>query len=127
YYDTASLTNIKGLSNLKSIGGDLVIQENDGLTSLEGLNNLTSINGYVLITNHDLLTSLDALSNIETINIDLIIRNNGGLTSLGLTELSAVDGNLKIYNNTQLPNDLAVSLGSQAVIGGETSIYGNQE
>merc|ERR1712188_90484 len=40
-----SVTSLKGLEGLTSIGGDLDIEYNDNLTSLAGLEGLTSIGG----------------------------------------------------------------------------------
>lgn len=54
---TADLVDILGLQNLTSIGGDLLIFFNENLTSLDGLENITSIGGNVTIEqNHQLST-----------------------------------------------------------------------
>src|SRR5690606_12196009 len=41
----STITNLDGLSNLTSVGGNLYISSNSSLTNLDGLSNLTSVGG----------------------------------------------------------------------------------
>merc|ERR1711937_62347 len=54
-----SVTSLKGLEGLTSVGGDLWIRDNDQLTSLAGLEGLTSVGGALYISGNSQLTSLD--------------------------------------------------------------------
>ena len=59
-----SITSLAKLNNLKSIGGDLVIQNNSLLSSINGLGNCNSIGENLIIKNNDVLESLDGLDEI---------------------------------------------------------------
>ena len=100
-----TLTNLSGLDNLTSIGGDLRINSNDGLTSLNGLSDsLTSIGGTLQIFNNDSLTSLSGLENLNSIEGWLQIIDNDALTSLsGLDSLDHTTlQHLRIEDNPNL-------------------------
>jgi len=43
--NSTDITNIDGLANLTSVGGDLYIYGNASLTNIDGLANLTSVGG----------------------------------------------------------------------------------
>ncbi len=59
------ITNLDGLNNITSIGGDLEFLYNDVLFSLVGLENLTSINGFINFQNCPSLNSLSGLDNVD--------------------------------------------------------------
>ena len=102
-FENSTLKNLTGLENLTSVGGDLEIFDNDALTSLTGLDNLTSVGGYLLIRENTVLTNLSGLENITSVGGSLYISDNGALTSLtGLDNLTSVGGYLNIYNNAVL-------------------------
>ena len=44
--NSSDITNLDGLANITSVGGDLDIYYNDALTNLDGLANLTSVGGF---------------------------------------------------------------------------------
>ena len=67
--NSADITNLDGLANLTSVGGDLEAYQrgNGALTNLDGLANLTSVGGYLDIYGNDALTNLDGLANITSV------------------------------------------------------------
>lgn len=72
-YQSYALTNLDGLSSLRSIGGALAIpgNGNDALTNLDGLGALTTIGDSVIIGNayggNPALANLDGLSALTTV------------------------------------------------------------
>ena len=94
-YNTA-LTNLTGLNNSTSIGGDLVIISNDALTNLSALMNLTFIGGDLSIGSNPVLINLTGLEGLSSVG-NLWIYDNATLTSLeGLNNLNFIGGNLEI-------------------------------
>lgn len=93
------LTSIKGLSNLKSVNGDLII-DNTRLRDLEGFENLNEVGG------------------------DLIILDNGSLDSLaGMAHLTRIGGRLVVEGNALLSGSLngppmLIEVGGDLIIGG---------
>lgn len=84
--EAADLPDIKGLSKLTSVGGELIIKNNSALTTLEGLENLTSVGRGIRIEANQALTSIEALSKIGSVNKvnlqHITLRANPALTSL---------------------------------------------
>ncbi len=103
------ITNLNGLNQITSIGGDLEISGNDSLANLTGLSQLTSIGGDVVIELNDMLSNLDGLHQLTSIGGDLTIQYNFGLTSLtGLDNLTALSNRLDIRGNTILDDISAI-------------------
>jgi hypothetical protein len=128
----AVLTSMNGLNNLTSAGGSVWIVANAVLTSMTGLNKLTSTGGEVVIfSNHALisLTGLDSLTSVGgNLIIGWILGGNSSLSSLtglesltsvggsleitlsdlahlnGLSQLNAVEGDLRLTQNSSLQN-----------------------
>jgi hypothetical protein len=99
----SDITNLMGLDNLTSIGGNIDIGSNPALTSLTGLENITSIAGGLGISSNDALTSLTGLENVTSIGGHLNIYENYALTSLtGLENVTSIGGGFSIYNNDAL-------------------------
>lgn len=90
--------------NCTEIAGNLYIGKNSGLsdiTDLSPLNNLVSVNGWIAIY-HTSLTSINGLTNLTTVEEDMDIWNNSLLTSInGFSNLTTIKG-LDIRNNTSL-------------------------
>lgn len=84
--EAADLPDIKGLSKLTSVGGELIIKNNSELVTLEGLENLTSVGRGIRIEGNQALTSIQALSKIGGANKatlqHITLRANPALTSL---------------------------------------------
>jgi len=92
------ITNLNGLSNIVSIGGNLKIISATNLSNLDGLNNLTHVGGNLIIQYNPNLSSLSALSKLNSIGGDLFFYANK-LTSLsGLDNLVTVGGKLELQS-----------------------------
>jgi hypothetical protein len=105
----SDITDLVGLANLTSVGGDLYISFNGALTNLDGLANLTSVGGDLYIgggfNGNPALTNIDGLANLTSVGGDLYIFGNAALTNLdGLANLTSVGGDLYIGDNAALTN-----------------------
>jgi hypothetical protein len=126
---SSDITNLDGLSVLKSIGGILLIGSpvGDGnplLTSLSGLHNLTHISGILFIEHNDMLTSLTGLDSITSLMQGMLITGNLRLKSLtGLEGVTIVGGGLAINFNDSLIN--LSGLKNITYVGGYLDIFGN--
>jgi len=105
------IKNLYGLNVLTSIGGDLIIRDNDSLVSLSGLEGVLSISSDFSILGSNALINLSGLDNLTSIGGNLKIGDyffpsgNQSLTSLvGLNNLVSVGGNLTIQYNPALLN-----------------------
>ncbi len=98
-----NITNLSGLSEITTIGGDLSIHLNPGLNSLAGLNNVISIWGNLWIEENDVLTSLSGLQNLSFIGGDLWIKDNNSLAGLsGFANLTMINGDIYFFFNDSL-------------------------
>ena len=75
----SSITNLDGLANITSVGGDLAIQYTS-LVNVDGLISLTSVGGYVLIRYNAALTDLNGLVNLIDVG-DVWIASNDSLAN----------------------------------------------
>ncbi len=88
-----SITNLLGLTGLKSVGGELQISSSNVLTNLTGLDSLTSSNALKIYNNAG-LTSLTGLDHLDSVGEFFTISQNPLLTSFtGLEKLSVISGN----------------------------------
>ena len=89
---------------MTSVGGSILIEENDALTSLTGLQGVNSIGENLRITGNDELPNLLGLENVTILEADLFIMSNSSLTSLaGMENLNAeIMDDLRIYDNPLL-------------------------
>ena len=101
--DVSDITDISGLSNLRTIEGRLHIASTS-LVNLSGLEGLTTINGDLIIERNAALTELTALSNVTTIDGRLWIRVNEALVSLGGLQNIDAEGitDLRLFMNDNL-------------------------
>jgi len=98
-----SITDLSGLSQISSIGGILIIKDNEALSNLSGLQLLTAAEGGIHIDNNDALQNLHALANVTNMQGELTIRNNAILTGLGgLHNIVGPISFLTITDNPQL-------------------------
>lgn len=135
------ITNLNGLSQITSVGGDLQIDENNALTNLTGLNNITSVGGSLIIGKHitgyyayyggnSSLLNLTGLENVAFVGGDLEIGSNYLLTDItALNNITAIGGGVKIINNGTLPNltglNNVTTIGEDLFIGNDYYGYGN--
>jgi len=84
------ITNLAGLSDLKTVNGALVISSNPLLEGLEGLAGIEKIKGQLGVADNALLTSIDGLKNIDPLTIAFLkVTGNGTLSVCGLANLCA--------------------------------------
>lgn len=120
----ADISNLTGLSGTTSIGGNLVIRNNDLLTDIAGLSNLTTINSLG-IDNNDALLSLAGLSSLTNIATSLDIRNNASLEDLdGLVGVTSLGGSIDFWLNPSLTSIAGLS-GISGALSGNIVIRGN--
>jgi hypothetical protein len=112
---------------------DLKLVANTSLTSMS-FASLTSVDGGLLIDSCHALTSLADLAGLTTVSVSgqsfldfngLMITNNAGLTSLGLSGLTAIDGELRVQDNAALPTCEATDLRDAISLDGMVCISGN--
>lgn len=104
-YKKTLMTNLSGLQNIRSVGGDLQIDSNEALKSLSGLQNIQSIGGDLEILRNTSLTDLSSLDGLMSVGGDLNFMYNDALTSLaGLENITSINGSLYIYDNNALAN-----------------------
>jgi hypothetical protein len=117
-----TLVNLSGLDGLVSIGS-IQLAGNNSLESLEGLNHLTSV-GDISINGTSSLNSIEALSNLNSIGGRLNITSTYSLTSLaGLENVTGIGGDLIINNEDYLQS--LEGLSGLSVIIGDLIISGN--
>lgn len=98
-----SMTNLNGLSSIKSIDGTLYIRQSDYLTNLSGLNNLDSIGGALYARFNDNLISFSGLNNLKYIGDYMLVQWNAELSSVnGLNSLTYIGGDMDFYKNGKL-------------------------
>ncbi len=101
------INNLNGLSHLKTIGGDLIIDDNRALTNLGGLENLKQINGSFIISNNLNLESLcndGKIIELEAVGEFTVSNNMKLMGSNNNLEITKVKGNVSIDNNNALDN-----------------------
>jgi len=122
----SDITNLDGLSRLKSIGGALSFRDNDNLINISGLSELTSIGGPLVIEKNPALISINGLASLNSVGSWLVIRENDHLTSVsGLSKLTSIEDNLQISNNSVL--EIIDGLSSLTSVGGPLQISNNDE
>ncbi len=100
----ASGLDLKTVEGAQTITGDLIIDSTQ-LTSLIGLESLTTLGGSLIVRDNQFLTRLSgsALSNLETVGGDIEITGNAALTNADLPSLLYADS-ITIANNPALVN-----------------------
>ncbi|MCC6635904.1 MAG: T9SS type A sorting domain-containing protein, partial [Chitinophagaceae bacterium] len=103
-----NLTDLSGLSNLKTVGNNFWVADNTALTTINGLNALQTT-GQFYIGNNAALTTIN-FSNTLTGLTSFTIVNNPLLQSInGFNNITSISGSLNINNNTVLQNFNAFS------------------
>jgi hypothetical protein len=96
------ITSLAPLSELKSIGRDLVIKRNPSLKNLQGLENLTSVGNSILIRYNDSLLSLDGIENIKSNGIAMYLIDNPQLKDISAFAFLTNPKNLLIKGEPEL-------------------------
>jgi hypothetical protein len=76
----ASLKNVDGLSNLKSVGHNLSVSFNPSLKDLNGLANLESAGFKLDIWGNDMLSNIEGLSSVQGAG-ELFVADNPNLAN----------------------------------------------
>jgi uncharacterized repeat protein (TIGR01451 family) len=96
-------TPLQGMPALKSIGGDLLFNQNDLLKDYGEWPALDTIHGSISFYNHYSLSSLSGFNNLKYIGKNLKIELNEELISVtGFKNLNKVKGTIEILNNVLL-------------------------
>lgn len=118
----ASLTSLKGLAALESVGR-LTIRTNPLLASISALENVSDISNWLSIIYNPVLTSLAGLEGITVLN-SLTLYNNNALTNLtGLNNLTTTTAKLQIAGNDQLTS--LAGLQSLEFVGSDLALTNN--
>lgn len=118
-----TITNLNGLSQITSIGGEFAIHQCGFLMDLNGLNNLTHVGGNLTIRENINLVNVSALSNLSFIGGDFNFVTNPDVLSLnGLENLQEIGGGLVITQNN-IPE--LTALQNVQTIGGDVDISYN--
>jgi len=126
----ADIINLEGLNSITNIAGNLSFYWNEILTELNGLENLKSIGGNLELGRSFALTlfgvnpklnSLSGLNNLSSIGGNLTLLINRSLTDLsGLEGLTTISGNLSMVGNSHLTNLSALS--NMTTLGGDFKV-----
>ncbi|MEM9821941.1 MAG: alpha/beta fold hydrolase [Bacteroidota bacterium] len=110
--------------NLRSVGGDFVIFDNEKLASLVGLDSLSKVDGLLAINNNDQLVDLVGLGQLDTLGSHLWIFNNDQLLNLdGLDQLDTIGGGFWLAGQQNLVD--CSGLDQLKYIGEYTYIFDN--
>jgi hypothetical protein len=102
-HELSSLTSLAGLENLENIGGDFTVYHNALLGNLSNLYNLDSIGGFFYLFANDALVDFTGLGNLKSIGGYFNVSYNHALNNFaGIENLESVGGSLKIYLNNAL-------------------------
>ena len=118
---STALKNLDGLSALKSIGAQFMINGNLLLANNKGLISLTSVGEIYFYANPELLT-LEGLGKITSIKNGIQLSNNVKLTNLdGLINVAGAMNGIRISGNTALKD--FCGLNKLINGGGNTGVY----
>jgi hypothetical protein len=124
-FTNTRLREVDGLTNLRSVGGDLNFFRNWDLASLRGLWGLVNVGGNLMIHLDDSLETMDGLQQLRSVG-GLAIHSNAILRSLeALQGLETVAGDLVITGNPRLPQVDAEGFAARLLIGGTTTVAEN--
>ncbi|MCB0844690.1 MAG: T9SS type A sorting domain-containing protein [Bacteroidetes bacterium] len=124
----SDITDLTPLSNLTSIGGSLLIQQNTSLTSLDGLDGITSVGNVLTLYDNPVLPDVDGLSGLTSVggvpSVGLMMARNHVLSDLGgFSSLTSITGALFINDCDALEN--LQGFNSLTTIGGRLTIINN--
>ncbi len=98
-----TITNLDGLSQVKSIKGSLHIQDNTMLNNLNGLSQLILVDGTLSLSNNAILPNVNGLSQMKAIFGNIQITQNALLDNvIGLNGVLQIEGSVEVDNNAVL-------------------------
>ncbi|WP_461486586.1 T9SS type A sorting domain-containing protein, partial [Pedobacter sp.] len=113
------IKDLRPLQKIKSLTGNLIIQNNTILETLTGLENLTAVNGYISVATNAKLKDISALKNIsassiEKLDVGLNIQGNPVLNVCNLPNFCAYLSNPS--NPKTISGNAAVCVNEQAFL-----------
>ena len=130
---TSDITDLSPLAAITEITGNVVVQRNPLLTNLMGLNQLQSFGGNFVVGKNffgggnNVLTSLGDFTALQSISGDFAVERNTELTSLGdFPALQSIGGTFLVNGN----DNLLTSLGdfpALQTIGGNFEVTSNND
>ena len=100
----SSLADLRGLSQLVEVSGNLAISANTALESLTGLEQLREVGGDLELSNNKVLGNLHGLVGLNLVNKDLWINSNNAVQNLEGLENLVYTRTLAISHNQNLTN-----------------------
>ncbi|HET8828829.1 MAG TPA: hypothetical protein VFM79_05785 [Pelobium sp.] len=120
----STLTNLAGLENLESVGDALSIGSNESLKNFDALKSVKKVGGFLLINANPVLENIEGLKAIKNIGGYLQVTNNAKLVDLkGLNAVQGIGKYIHIVNNTLLEN--LMSSNTLKSINGQIQIRSN--
>ena len=116
--------DIEAIAQCESISGNLDFDNEDWLTSID-LPCLTSVGGDLIIENNNALTSVDGLSSLTTVGGPLEILDCDALANIDMPALTSMGGDLTIYDNYCLSQAEAEAFAASIDVGDEVSVSDN--
>lgn len=125
---SANINSLAGMTFLKTITGNLTIQNNSILPTINGLDSLRKVGNTLTIVGNGTLTHINGLLRLDTIGLDLTIQNNAALTQVGgLAQVDRVGRNLNVSSNNSLGDcaGLCYLIKTPASVGGSRTVTNN--
>lgn len=122
--DNDALTDLAGLSNLRTIQGPLYIYDNAGLTNINALSGLVNFGYFLQISGNALLANINGLTNslVSGIMDGISIFNNPSLANLDGIQNVVSTFSIHINNNPLIINLSALS---GMIFGGSIEVKDN--
>lgn len=123
FYMLPSLTDVD-LTALGTTGSAFALYGLTSLADLSGFSQLSAIAGDLTVRSCSALTSFSGLERLETVAGNMLVRDNVQLADFtGMVgSFAAVDGNLTIVANPQLPVATSQAFASGITVGGTITI-----
>lgn len=103
--DLFTITNLEALSQIETIGGNLIIQNNPDLVSLAGLDQISQVGGRLAIQNNPELISIAGLHGLVAVDQDFRLIGNASVINFsGIENLQEIGGSFTIQDNDGLFN-----------------------
>jgi len=83
YVKHSGVTSLLGLENLRTIAGDLDLEDNDEIRDYTALSGLTTVGGYLDLNNSDLLVDLEGFASLTSVGRSLYLTRNPRLIDVG--------------------------------------------
>ena len=123
---SSNIMDLRRLSGITHVTGNVVVRDNSRLVSLGLLGNLQSIGGRFEVSSNRSLTSLGDFTALQAIGGRFEVRDNNAIDSLGdFSALQSIGGRFEVSSNRSL-----TSLGdftALQAIGGSFSVAGSDD